>query len=271
MGEHVVSGGEVRAGQLVTLRADGTVSAAAPVDALGQPVPEWAREAYAVLSADGRRVFVGGWQDRDAFYRAGDATLNGSGVAIVRDDKQTVSALVRQQCAGFVFGDHATLADAARRALAIEAERKASARKHTQSLIGFYETQADFERGIGDALAGAERRYPSNADLAKYAPPTDPGPRPRCVAVPVPEPTGMVTCLRCGGPAGYLGIACQRVGGCRTAEERVAGMPRPGVVVYYSRRMREVVFVCGDSGEQQSSAAAIAAWRDAMLARERGR
>jgi len=32
---------------------------------------------------------------------------------------------------------------------------------------------------------------------------------------------GIVPCLRCGGPAGYLGIRCERVGGCRTTEERV--------------------------------------------------
>lgn len=40
---------------------------------------------------------------------------------------------------------------------------------------------------------------------------------------------GLVKCLRCGGPAGYLGLSCQRVGGCKTAEERV-GEPPPGVI-----------------------------------------
>lgn len=104
---------------------------------------------------------------------------------------------------------------------------------------------------------------------------------------------GEVRCLRCGGPAGFLGIACRRIGGCRTAEERVAARGEPIVAVRretwngYTDEIPssrpcnpqgrgEVSYSCLDPRrvEQRwfpSEALALADWRERALAEERGR
>lgn len=100
-------------------------------------------------------------------------------------------------------------------------------------------------------------------------------------SAPSPD-AGTVRCLRCGASAGLLGLACERPGGCWTAEDRVAAMePGPsdiveGIISYASARLayirREPAFSVAATGERYATRdLAIAAWREAMLERERGR
>lgn len=83
---------------------------------------------------------------------------------------------------------------------------------------------------------------------------------------------GIVPCLRCGGPAGYLGIRCERVGGCRTAEELIGEPPE---VREWSKdgepRFTAIGQIPGRSPEhwiqvvQPTRELAIQAWRETVL------
>lgn len=98
-------------------------------------------------------------------------------------------------------------------------------------------------------------------------------------APPADPLAGQVTCLRCGGPAGFLGIACRRVGGCRTAEERAAALEVPKFMSISGRHAynsvpRGALFstidtdvnepcwgIAGTDGMYATPQLAIAAWR----------
>lgn len=85
-----------------------------------------------------------------------------------------------------------------------------------------YESQ-DYELKFDDAHV--ERGAHVFPERLLEPAPVEPAPAPAPVEPVAPDMTGQVRCLRCGGHAGFLGIRCERVGGCRTAEERV-GEPR---------------------------------------------
>jgi hypothetical protein len=78
------------------------------------------------------------------------------------------------------------------------------------------------------------------------------------------------SCPRCGGPA-YVGlqhVECLRPGGCRTAEERIGPMP----AVLETRSGGEpCYFVSGSGLLHPTRSGAIALWREAAIAAERGR
>lgn len=86
------------------------------LDALGREVPPWAREAYAIMAADGRRVAVGDWpwlglRETPAMAPKSDARIHERYVGIYgHGAPATIVHLSRCE----------SLADAARRALADE-------------------------------------------------------------------------------------------------------------------------------------------------------
>lgn len=134
-------------------------------------------------------------------------------------------------------------------------------------------------RGVDDMLRDHDERMKRARDVVgEIALGGAPAPRPDA---------GMVRCGRCGGPAGYLGIRCERVGGCRTAEERVAAMA-PVVMgrldeqrysadvweVWATDACDEWAWVIGPGRNAKRYATrdlAIAAWREEMLRRERAK
>lgn len=214
-------------------------------DALGNPVPEWAAEAFAILSADGRRVFVIETGGCDYARPPSDVVVLDDGVSIYAGGGDDSIEVVTDDVYNPLRRPTAdTVANCARRALAMEAERE---------------------------LASKPRIVPenwNNAEIAKSV-----------IGHAIALDAGLAACLRCGGPAGFLGIRCERVGGCRTAEERVAAMEPPepvdtplppfrgerGFCIFDPRGSRS------DDIVHPTREGAIAAWREAMLARERGR
>ncbi len=100
------------------------------------------------------------------------------------------------------------------------------------------------------------------------------------VATPSPEPTpspgaGTVRCLRCGHD-GVLFVTCTRPGGCRPAAERVAAMEPDVVEDVGSASANEPSWwvgaaIDGTVGPFATRDLAVAAWREMMLERERGR
>lgn len=84
---------------------------------------------------------------------------------------------------------------------------------------------------------------------------------------PCTTDAGIVKCLRCGGPAGYLGLRCERVGGCRTAAERV-GEPPPGTIQKGRWRYTDEPSWSWDGAGARAwatEALAIAAWKAVRL------
>lgn len=84
-----------------------------------------------------------------------------------------------------------------------------------------------------------------------------------------------IRCSRCGGPA-YVGlheVVCERVGGCRTIDERVDAMMEPSrFVVVRHLGDREPYWTAGgfrDSEQHPTREGAIALWREARAAQLR--
>ena len=82
-------------------------------------------------------------------------------------------------------------------------------------------------------------------------------------------------CVRCGGPAyaGLLTVECERTGGCRTAEERVADAEVGGADVQRAEGRRgEAYWIATDARVHTyhpSRELAVESWRARRLARER--
>lgn len=203
------------------------------VDALGRPVPEEYREAYELLAQDERRVCVTPgptsipWGTRRLMWTIWERTPGRDGAPCVEAPEMTHF----QQAA-----DGMSIADAARLALAMEAER-----------LGKTEPAND------DAIAEA-----AEARRAAAAKPADPM-------------QGRTRCLRCGGDAGFLGLSCQRVGGCKTKSERVAALV-PDWCVKVPSKGGEIIWQAGGAGPQAvyvhpTRDGAISLWRTAMAER----
>ena len=210
-------------------------------DAIGRPVPEWAREAFDILAADGRRVLVVSENGADAWghprpFQKTDANISRMGV----DDADV-----------FIYGngrwvntreEGISLADAARRALAMEADRNGRPR---------------------------ERAAPRPAPPPPEAPPKPVGPYRRHNAI----------CARCHGPA-YVSLGlprCEREGGCLADREPDVGRDiydRKADVQCSYERGSELAWFLRDGPVSYGRRAyyatrdlAVAAWREAVLAR----
>lgn len=230
----------------------------APRDALGRPVPEWAREAFELLAKDGRRVAVesGLTATGEADWRIW-APLPGGATYVQHVASHTPIACTVD-----------TLADAARRALAMEAERAEAER-----------LRANVDRSIAACAPSIERALDAlNAEAT---------PAPRKLMQPRRHNT---TCPRCHGPA-YQGagrVLCEREGGCLADREpetvgyNVSGYdwttthdvhgPRYMASHYSRARVSpdEPMFFAEGHGvrtEHPTEAGARTAWREAVLAR----
>jgi hypothetical protein len=84
------------------------------------------------------------------------------------------------------------------------------------------------------------------------------------------KPSGR--CPRCAGPAVELltSVRCERVGGCRTLEERI-GEPQMGIGRSTNMEAFWVAFGRGLSITHPTSEGAIAAWREKAIAAEGGK
>jgi len=187
-------------------------------DALGRDVPEWAISAFDLLAKDGRRVAVvtEAEQDDDDFpgwrcaRRRGDVILAERTVHVWASDSPGEPHPEGRWVDARVV---TSLADAARRALAMEAERKAP--------------KCNDERCVKSA-PGCCYRNPERLDIAatggamvwgKVKALQDEAVAACVLPRHVVDPNaGRVSCLRCGADAGFLGISCNRVGGCRLPE-----------------------------------------------------
>lgn len=264
----------------------GMVVARRYLDALGKPVPPWAAEAFAILSADGRRVGVNAWpepfgkSDTDAIIHArfvgtwGCLRLRSTNCVLYVADASAIRAAT--------FPTASDYAIAARRALAMEAERAQPAGERgikypdQPTLTINWQPPAFTDDAVGQfaaAVSGLSRAVDSfvakATDAAKREFPPE--------RLAAENMRGLATCLRCGGPAGFLGIRCERVGGCATAEERVAAMEPDADLVLPMTVRGETRWLLPAPDRRTPSPGyatrdlAIAAWREAMLARERGR
>lgn len=159
------------------------------LDALGREVPEWAREAFDVLAEDGRRVAVLTEVREDELW-ANDRRANDS--CIVRSDAAGLHGVqVRAGETGMCYPlVHGTWADAARRALAMEAERL-----HPQQTVKLPPMDEAKRAEVIDALRALSSDWHA----------------------PIAPRRHNATCPRCYGPAfhgwGYA-PKCEREGGC---------------------------------------------------------
>ena len=133
---------------------------------------------------------------------------------------------------------------------------------------------ATVSAGLWQSWSG-DGKYTCAASVAKVNPPAEPSQdwtKTKALLVP-PKPKH--SCIRCGGPAyvGLLSVTCERVGGCKTEDER-----HPPIQRVHLRGGREIGYVCSEPIGVYSlpechptREGAIALWREKALAAERGR
>lgn len=230
--------------------------------------------AQASLKAARPAVFAA-WDTADVALSTGDDPR--WGVTISRE----IDAAARADIRGFVAKLVSDLTDDVNRRRGVP-----SVTVVKPSAPGFFRSQAEFSKALDAEMA----RTVIGTALADSTPNAD-GTYSVAIALggaPAPRPdAGMVRCGRCGGPAGYLGIRCERVGGCRTAEERVAAM-EPVVMgrldeqrysadvweVWATDACDEWAWVIGPGRNAKRYATrdlAVAAWREEMVRRERAK
>ena len=246
------------------------------VDALGREVPEWAREAFDILAADGRAVGVLRWPAdgrSDPYWADGDALI-GPSVVYINSGPAPIKA------AG------GNPSECARNALAMEAESKAHP-VHAAKVPPMDDARRAEFFGALLKLSGDHQSVlgPRPAPTPSDAPPTtyvrgpwqfvDLDGKTHTLA---PERRHNATCSRCHGPA-YVGLGlprCEREGGCLADREPVvfgeaphwkessvfpAVMPNSETEWFYQ------LGTGGDYGPFITRDAAVAAWREAVLAR----
>lgn len=271
-------------GTMIVMRRD-LAPVPAHLDALGRPVPEWARAAFDLLAKDGRRVQVGVGLPSGG-RRRGDAVL-----LTWQADKPPSVSVWQVDAETHLDGWHTvyvgaagrTLADVARRALAMEAERNAP-----KSPTGTLDLATGGTCARGVAIYPGQTTLTINAapprlteeQAASIAASVQDGIKKRAVIEAIADvarsisdmahrlgtPRHNATCPRCHGPA-YQGLGlptCERAGGCLADAVPGRDDVREGAGLagerYYSHALHtSAIYATRDL--------AIAAWREALLAR----